>query len=57
LADGDGRQLALAFRLRRLQQSREEDRANGFLDRLERRPAVRDDALQVLLLLVVVVVV
>jgi hypothetical protein len=51
LADRDGRQLALAFRLSHLQQGRQEDRANGFLDRLERRPAVRDEALQVLPLL------
>ncbi len=50
-ADRDGRQFALAFRLCRLQQGRQEDRADGFLDRLERRPAVRDDALQVLPLL------
>jgi hypothetical protein len=51
-ADRDGRQLALAFRLSRLQQQgRQEDQVDGFLDRLERPPAVRDDALQVLPLL------
>jgi hypothetical protein len=51
LADGNGRQLALTLRFRRLQQSRQEDRANGFLDRLKRRPAVGHGALEVLPLL------
>jgi hypothetical protein len=44
-------QLALALHFRRLQQSRQEDRPNGFLNRLKRRPAVGHDALEVLPLL------
>jgi hypothetical protein len=50
LVDGK-RQLALTFRFRRLQQSREEDRSNGLLYRLKRRPIVGQDALEVLPLL------
>jgi hypothetical protein len=41
----------LAIRLSRLKQGRQEDRADGFLNRLKRRPAVWDNVLQVLPLL------
>jgi hypothetical protein len=51
LTNGNGRQLALALCFRRLQQSRQEDRPDGFLNRLKRRPAVGHDALEVLPLL------